>query len=123
MQEAIICLIIFAAEQIIKSETESEDQEQLTNELERIVAGGTDDNGNNDQSEHAIEPKYFINKNNRLRRNDSGTQLLATINGEAKLKINITKTSANTPPHNVNGSNGLGGNGCGMQLRAATNET
>ncbi|KAA6371467.1 MAG: hypothetical protein EZS28_033007 [Streblomastix strix] len=116
----LIGLITFAAQQVI--ETEKEDKEQLSRELERIVADGTDDNGDNDQSEHAIEPKHFTNGNNGLRKNDSGTQLQATVNGEANPEINITKTSANTPPHNVNGSDGLGGNGCGKQLQAATND-
>ncbi|KAA6381339.1 MAG: hypothetical protein EZS28_023131, partial [Streblomastix strix] len=120
--EAVIGLIIFAAEQIVQSETETEDQEQLTNELERIVADGTDDNGDNDQSEHAIESKHFTNGNDGLRENDSGTQLQATINGEANPEINITKTSANTPPHNVNGSDRLEGNGCETQFQATTNE-
>ncbi|KAA6388045.1 MAG: hypothetical protein EZS28_016434 [Streblomastix strix] len=59
--EAVTGLIIFATEQIVNSETESKDQEQFTNELERIVADGTDDNGDDDQSEHAIELKHFIN--------------------------------------------------------------
>ncbi|KAA6372225.1 MAG: hypothetical protein EZS28_032245, partial [Streblomastix strix] len=118
--EAEISLITFAAGQI--KETEREDQEQLAWELERIVADGTDDNEDNDQSEHAIEPKHFTNGNDGLRKNDYGTQLQATVNGEANPEINITKTSANTPPHNVNGSDGLGGNGCGTQLQAATNE-
>ncbi|KAA6362534.1 MAG: hypothetical protein EZS28_041937, partial [Streblomastix strix] len=120
--EAVIGIIIFATEQIVQSETESEDQEQLINDIERIVADGTDDNGDDDQSEHAIELKHFINENNGLRKNDSGTQLQATINGEANTEISITKTSANTPPHNVNGSDGLGGNGCETQLQAESNE-
>ncbi|KAA6366750.1 MAG: hypothetical protein EZS28_037721, partial [Streblomastix strix] len=55
-------------------------------------------------------------------KNDSGTQLQATVNGEANPEINITKISANTPPHNVNGSDGIGGNGCGTQLQAASNK-
>ncbi|KAA6359668.1 MAG: hypothetical protein EZS28_044806 [Streblomastix strix] len=101
---SVIGLIIFAAEQIVQSETESEDQEQLTNELERIIADGTDDNGDNDQSQHAIEPKHFTNEIDGLSENDSGTQLQATVNAEANPEINITKTSANTPPYNVNGS-------------------
>ncbi|KAA6361679.1 MAG: hypothetical protein EZS28_042794 [Streblomastix strix] len=79
--KAVIGLIIFAAEQIV--ETEREDQEQLTRELVRIVADGTDDNEDNDQSEHAIQPKHFTNGNDGLRKNDSGTQLQATVNGEA----------------------------------------
>ncbi|KAA6354773.1 MAG: hypothetical protein EZS28_049700, partial [Streblomastix strix] len=105
--KAVIGLITFAAQQILESETESEDQEQLTYKIERIAADGTDDNDDNDQSEHAIEPKHFTNGNDELRKNDSGTQLQATVNGEANPEINITKTSANTPPHNVNGSDGL----------------
>ncbi|KAA6363435.1 MAG: hypothetical protein EZS28_041037 [Streblomastix strix] len=117
---AVIGLITFAAEQII--ETEKEDKEQITRELERIVADGTDDNEDNDQSEHTIEPKLVTNGNDGLRKNDSGTQLQATINGEANPEINITKTSANTKLRNVNGSDGLGGNGCGTQLQAATND-
>ncbi|KAA6388118.1 MAG: hypothetical protein EZS28_016355 [Streblomastix strix] len=116
--QAIIGLITFATKQIVQSETESEDQKQLTNELERIVADGTYDNEDNDQSEHAIEPKHLTNGNDGLRKNDSGTQLQATVNGEANSEINITKTSANTPPHNVNGSYGLGGTGCRTQLNA-----
>ncbi|KAA6365688.1 MAG: hypothetical protein EZS28_038786, partial [Streblomastix strix] len=111
--EAVIGLITFAAQQIVESEIESGDQEQLTNKIERIVADGTDDNEDSDQSEHAIEPKHFTNGNDGLRKNDSGTQLQATVNGKANPEINITKTSANTPPHNVKGSDGLGGNGCG----------
>ncbi|KAA6364815.1 MAG: hypothetical protein EZS28_039657 [Streblomastix strix] len=118
--EAVIGLITFAAEQII--EPESQEQEQLTRELERIVADVTDENGDSDQSQHAIEPKHFTNGNDGLRKNDCGMQLQATVNGEANPEINITKTSANTPPHNVKGSDGLGGNGCGMQLQAATND-
>ncbi|KAA6354414.1 MAG: hypothetical protein EZS28_050059, partial [Streblomastix strix] len=74
------------------------------------------DNEDNDQSVHAIQPKHFTNGNDGLRKNGSGTQLQATVNGEANPEINITKTSANTPPHNVNGSDGLGGNGCAMDL-------
>ncbi|KAA6379917.1 MAG: putative reverse transcriptase, partial [Streblomastix strix] len=120
IHEAVIGLITFAAEQIV--ETEREDKEQLIRELERIVADGTDDNGDNDQSEHAIEPKHFTNGNDGLRQNDNGTQLQATVNGEANPEINITKTSANTPPHNVNGQDGLGGNGFGTRLQAATND-
>ncbi|KAA6369380.1 MAG: hypothetical protein EZS28_035092, partial [Streblomastix strix] len=103
--EAVIGLITYAEQQIVV--TENEDKEQLTRELERIVAYGTDDNEDNDQSEHAIEPKHVTNGNDGLRKNDSGTQLQATVNGEANPEINITKTSANTPPHNVNGSDGL----------------
>ncbi|KAA6394063.1 MAG: hypothetical protein EZS28_010409 [Streblomastix strix] len=119
---AVIGLIIFAAEQIIQSETESKDQQQLSNEFERIVTDGTDDNRDDDQSEHAIESKHFINKNDGLRKNDSGTQLKATVNGEANPEFNITKIPVNTPPYNVNGSDGLGENDCGKQLQAATNE-
>ncbi|KAA6367821.1 MAG: hypothetical protein EZS28_036651, partial [Streblomastix strix] len=78
--EAVIGLITFAAQQIVESETESEDQEQLTNQIERIVADGTDDNEDNDQSEHAIEPKHFTNGSDGLRKNDSGMQLQATVN-------------------------------------------
>ncbi|KAA6361069.1 MAG: hypothetical protein EZS28_043404 [Streblomastix strix] len=40
---SIIGLIMFAAQQIVQSKTDSECQEQLTNELERIVADGTED--------------------------------------------------------------------------------
>ncbi|KAA6335384.1 MAG: hypothetical protein EZS28_052973, partial [Streblomastix strix] len=76
--EAVMGLITFAAEQII--ETENEDKEQLTRELDRIVADGTDDNEDNDQSEHAIEPKHVTNGNYGLRKNDSGMQLQATVN-------------------------------------------
>ncbi|KAA6395589.1 MAG: hypothetical protein EZS28_008888 [Streblomastix strix] len=122
MPEAIKGLIIFATEQIVQSETESKDQEQLTNEFEKIVADETDDNGDDDQSEHAIEPKHFFNRNDGLRKKDRGTQLQATVNREANHKINNAKISTNTPHHNVNGSEGLGGNGCGTQLQAATNE-
>ncbi|KAA6316622.1 MAG: hypothetical protein EZS28_055234, partial [Streblomastix strix] len=111
MPEAIIGLIIFAAEQIVQSETESEGQEQLTNLIERIVADGTDDNEDNDQPEHAIEPKHFTNGNDGLRKNDSGTQLQATVNREANPEINFTKTYASTINYNQNGSDGLRGNG------------
>ncbi|KAA6386097.1 MAG: hypothetical protein EZS28_018378 [Streblomastix strix] len=41
----------------------AKNHEQLTNEQEKIVADGTDDNGDDDQSEHAIKPKLFINGN------------------------------------------------------------
>ncbi|KAA6382533.1 MAG: hypothetical protein EZS28_021943 [Streblomastix strix] len=85
-------------------------KKQLTNEQEIIVAVGTNDNEDNDQSEHTIKPKYFTNGNDGLRMNDSGTQLQATINGEANPKISIKQISTNNPPHNVNGSDGLGGN-------------
>ncbi|KAA6393226.1 MAG: hypothetical protein EZS28_011243, partial [Streblomastix strix] len=94
--QAVIGLIIFAAELTVQSETENKDQEQLTNELERIEADGSDGNGDDDQSEHAIEPKHFINGNDGLRKNDSGTLLQAIVNGEANPEINIAKTSANT---------------------------
>ncbi|KAA6397612.1 MAG: hypothetical protein EZS28_006863 [Streblomastix strix] len=57
--DEVRCLFILAAEQIIESETESKDQEQLMNELERIEADGTNDNGDDDQSEQVIEPKHF----------------------------------------------------------------
>ncbi|KAA6388976.1 MAG: hypothetical protein EZS28_015495, partial [Streblomastix strix] len=88
----------------------NEDQEQLTNKLERIVVDGTGNNGENDQSEHTIELKHFTNGNDGLRENDSGTQLQATVSGDPNPENNITKTSAKTPPHTVNGSDGLGGN-------------
>ncbi|KAA6402178.1 MAG: hypothetical protein EZS28_002288 [Streblomastix strix] len=120
--EAVIGLITFVAQQIVESDTESKDKVQLTNQIERIVVDGTDDNEDNDQSEHIIEPKHFTNGNDGLRKNDCGMQLQATVNGEANPEINITKISANTPPHNVDGSDGHGGNGCVMQLQAATNE-
>ncbi|KAA6374928.1 MAG: hypothetical protein EZS28_029547, partial [Streblomastix strix] len=120
--ETVIGLILFAAEQIVQSKTESKDQEQLTNELERVVADGTDDNGNNDQSEHAIEPKHLTNGYDVLRQNDSRTQLQATVNGEANLEINITKIFPTVPLQNVSGSDGLEKNGCGTQLHATTNE-
>ncbi|KAA6378605.1 MAG: hypothetical protein EZS28_025865, partial [Streblomastix strix] len=120
--EAVKGLIIFAAEQIVQSETETEDQEQLTNELERIVADRTDDNGDDDQFTHAIEPKHFTNGNDGLGENDCGRSYKTIVNGEANPEINITKISANTPPNNVNGSDRLGGNGCGTQLQAATKE-
>ncbi|KAA6394324.1 MAG: hypothetical protein EZS28_010150 [Streblomastix strix] len=113
MEWLVMSLIVFTAEQIVQSETEN--MRQLTRELERIVADGTDDNGNDDQSLHAIEPKHFTNGNDGLGKNDGGTQLHATVNGEANPKINIAKISANTPSHNVNGSDRLGGNGCGTQ--------
>ncbi|KAA6375616.1 MAG: hypothetical protein EZS28_028855, partial [Streblomastix strix] len=87
----LIGLIAFAAEQIVQSETESEDQEQLTNQIEKIVADRTDDNEDNNLSEHAIEPKHFTNGNDGLRKNDSGTQLQATVNGEANPEINTIK--------------------------------
>ncbi|KAA6382347.1 MAG: hypothetical protein EZS28_022127 [Streblomastix strix] len=120
--EAVIGLITFAAEQIVETESEDREQEQLTNRIEKTVADGTEDNGDNDQSEYAIEPKHFIKRNDGLRRNDSGMLLQATVNGEANPEINITKTSASTPPYNVNGSDELVGNGCGTQLQAATND-
>ncbi|KAA6367397.1 MAG: hypothetical protein EZS28_037075, partial [Streblomastix strix] len=120
--QAVIGLIVFAAEQIIQSETESKDQEQLKNRLEKIVADGINDNRDDDQSELAIEHKYFTNGNNGFRRNDCRMQSQATVNVEANPDINITKISASTPLHNVNGSYELGGNGCGTQLLAVTNE-
>ncbi|KAA6374798.1 MAG: hypothetical protein EZS28_029674, partial [Streblomastix strix] len=120
--EAVIGLFVFAAEQIIEQETESKDQEQLTYELKRIVAYEIDENEEEDQSENEIQSKYFTKGNDGLSKNDSGTQLQATVNGEANPEINIAKISANTQPHNVNGSEGLKGNGCGMHLQEATNE-
>ncbi|KAA6403177.1 MAG: hypothetical protein EZS28_001303 [Streblomastix strix] len=120
--EAVKGLIVFAAKQIIQSETDSNDQEQLTNELERVVADRIDDNEDEDQSMHVIEPKHLTNGNDGLRKNDSGTQLKATVNGEANPFINITKISANTPPHNVNGSDGLGGNGCQPSIIITTSK-
>ncbi|KAA6358663.1 MAG: hypothetical protein EZS28_045811, partial [Streblomastix strix] len=100
--EEVIDLIILAVKQIVQSETESKDHEQLKNELERIIDDGTDNNGNDEQSEHSIEPKHFINGNDGLRKNNSGTQLQATVKREANPEIEITKISVNTPPHNVN---------------------
>ncbi|KAA6397257.1 MAG: hypothetical protein EZS28_007211 [Streblomastix strix] len=38
------------------------------------------------------------------------------------LRLISQKTSANNPPHNLNGSDRFRGNGCGKQLQAATNE-
>ncbi|KAA6399970.1 MAG: hypothetical protein EZS28_004509 [Streblomastix strix] len=119
--EAIRGLIIFAAKQIVQSETQSKNQKQLSNKQEIIVAVGTNDNEDNDQSEHAIKPKNFTNGNDGLRKNDSGTQLQATVNGEAKPKISITQISTNTPPHNVFGSDRLVGNVTGS-LRTTLSE-
>ncbi|KAA6403505.1 MAG: hypothetical protein EZS28_000970 [Streblomastix strix] len=59
--ESVIGLIMVVAQQIFYSETEIKDQEQLTIELGRIVADGTEDNVDDYQSEHAIEPQHFIN--------------------------------------------------------------
>ncbi|KAA6369414.1 MAG: hypothetical protein EZS28_035058, partial [Streblomastix strix] len=64
---------------------------QLINQRQRSVTDGTDDNGDNDQSEYAIEPKHFTNGNDGLRKNDRRTQLQATVNGEANPEINIQK--------------------------------
>ncbi|KAA6363319.1 MAG: hypothetical protein EZS28_041154, partial [Streblomastix strix] len=109
--------------QILKQlKPETKDQEELTNEFERIVADGLDDNGGDNQSQHAIEPKHTTNGNDGLRKNDRRTQFQATVNGEANLEINITETTDSTSLRNANGSDGLGGNGCGTQLQAATNE-
>ncbi|KAA6393735.1 MAG: hypothetical protein EZS28_010738 [Streblomastix strix] len=105
--DAAIRLIEFAVEEIIELETESKDEDQLTNEQERIIAEGTDDNGDEEQSELAIEPKELINGNDGLKKNKSGTQLQATGNGETNLEINITKISANPPRYNINGSDVL----------------
>ncbi|KAA6381251.1 MAG: hypothetical protein EZS28_023220 [Streblomastix strix] len=118
---SVIVLIIFATEQII--ETEKEDKEQLIRELERIVADRTEDNGDDNQSEHTFEPKYFNNRNDGFRSNESCTQLQTTVKGEANYWINITKSSASTPPHYENGSDGFGASSCGTQLQAATNES
>ncbi|KAA6356591.1 MAG: hypothetical protein EZS28_047882, partial [Streblomastix strix] len=121
--EVIIGIIVFAAKQIIQQfEKEGKDHEKLTNELEGIVAQGIDDNRDKNLLKYAIEPKHFTNGNDRLRKNDSGTQLQASVNDEANPEINVTKISANTPPLNVNGSDGLLGNGCGTQSQAVTNE-
>ncbi|KAA6389904.1 MAG: hypothetical protein EZS28_014566 [Streblomastix strix] len=101
-------LIIFIAEQIIEQlETQREDQEQLTNKLEKTVTEGLNDNGEEDQSEHAIEPKHITNRNEGFRRNNSGTQFRDTVNGEANTEINITKISTNTQLHNENESKRL----------------
>ncbi|KAA6395624.1 MAG: hypothetical protein EZS28_008848 [Streblomastix strix] len=103
-------------------ESGSKDHDQLTNELGKIVGNGTDGKVNENQYEHAIKPKHFIIGNDGLRQKDSKTQLHATVNGEANPEINIIKISANTPPHNVNGSDGLGRNGCEIQQQAPTKE-
>ncbi|KAA6386469.1 MAG: hypothetical protein EZS28_018002 [Streblomastix strix] len=122
LQNAVIGLIAFTAEQIVQSETESKDQEQLTNELERIVAVGTYDNREEVQSELAIKFKRFINGNDGHRKNVYGKLLKVSINREANLQINITKISANILLLNVNRSDRFGGNGYGTQLQAAANE-
>ncbi|KAA6396524.1 MAG: hypothetical protein EZS28_007946, partial [Streblomastix strix] len=62
----------------------------------RTNSDGTDDNGDNDQSENAIEPKHFIIGIDGLRRNDNRMQLQANINGEANPEINISKISDST---------------------------
>ncbi|KAA6395063.1 MAG: hypothetical protein EZS28_009409 [Streblomastix strix] len=94
-----------------QSLTQSKDQESLTNEQEIIVADGTNDNGDDDQSENAIEPNHFINGNDGFRKNDRGTQLQATVNKEANPEKNIAKISASNLLLNVCESEGLGGNG------------
>ncbi|KAA6361274.1 MAG: hypothetical protein EZS28_043198, partial [Streblomastix strix] len=109
MPKEVTYLIVFAADSIIESETESKNHVQFTNVLEKIVADGTDDNGYDDQSEHAIQSMHFTNGNNGLRKIDSGTQLQATVNGEANYKINITKISASSPLHNLDRYDGLRG--------------
>ncbi|KAA6382602.1 MAG: hypothetical protein EZS28_021870 [Streblomastix strix] len=119
ISETTIGLILYAVEIIIEqSEAESQNQEKLTNDLERIEVDGSDVNGNEEQTVNAIEPKHFINGNDRFKRNDSGTQLHATVNGEANPKINITKTPASTTFHNVNRTDGLGRNSYDTKLQA-----
>ncbi|KAA6377237.1 MAG: hypothetical protein EZS28_027239, partial [Streblomastix strix] len=122
MPKVVKDLIVFAADSIIESETESKNHVQFTNVLEKIVADGTDDNGDDDQSEHAIQSMHFTNGNNGLRKIDSGTQLQATVKGEANSKINITKISASSPLHNLDRYDGLRGNGCVTKQRALSNE-
>ncbi|KAA6368829.1 MAG: hypothetical protein EZS28_035645 [Streblomastix strix] len=75
MPKVVTDLIEFAADSIIESETESKNHVQFTNVLEKIVADGTNDNGDDDQSEHAIQSMHLTNGNNGLRKIDSGTQL------------------------------------------------
>ncbi|KAA6398751.1 MAG: hypothetical protein EZS28_005724 [Streblomastix strix] len=90
--KTIVDFITYVVEQIIEQlETDDKDQEDLTNELERIVADGFDDYGDEDQSEHRNDPKHFINRNDGLRRSDSRTQVQAIISLEANSLINITK--------------------------------
>ncbi|KAA6365794.1 MAG: hypothetical protein EZS28_038676, partial [Streblomastix strix] len=67
---------------------ENKDQEELTKELNRIVADRSNDNGDEDQSEHTIEPQHFTNENDGLRKNDIETQLRSIVNGESNLEIN-----------------------------------
>ncbi|KAA6399342.1 MAG: hypothetical protein EZS28_005128 [Streblomastix strix] len=86
-------------------------QEKLTIEVEKITANGTDNNGDDDQSEHAIEQNHFTNGNDGFREIDSGMQFQATVDREANPEIIISNSSANTPPNNVNRSDGLGGKG------------
>ncbi|KAA6395500.1 MAG: hypothetical protein EZS28_008974 [Streblomastix strix] len=106
-----ICLIILAAEKIVQSQADNSDQEQLANELEKIVSDGTDDNGDGDLSEHGIEIKHFSNGTDGLRQKKSRTQLQTIVDSEANLEINITIISANTLPHHINEQDELGGNG------------
>ncbi|KAA6364504.1 MAG: hypothetical protein EZS28_039969, partial [Streblomastix strix] len=85
--EAVLGSIVFAAEQNVEYfDTERKDEQQLMYELERFVVDRTDDNRNEDQSEHAIEPMHFTNGNYGLRRKDRATQLQVTIIVESKYK-------------------------------------
>ncbi|KAA6364154.1 MAG: hypothetical protein EZS28_040319 [Streblomastix strix] len=92
------------------------------NELEIIIADGSDDNGDEDQSEHAIESMNFTNGNDGLRENDSGKQLEVTVNRETNPDINITKISANIQLHNASRLDGFGENSQRTLLQAETNE-
>ncbi|KAA6385681.1 MAG: hypothetical protein EZS28_018794 [Streblomastix strix] len=118
--EAIIYLIRFALEQIVEQfEKDFKDYQIAVGKIEQIDADRIDDSVDNDQSE--IEIVYVTDEDNGLRKNVYGTQFKVVVNGEANPDINITKISINTSFHNVNGPDGLGGNGRGTQLRATIN--
>ncbi|KAA6367433.1 MAG: hypothetical protein EZS28_037039 [Streblomastix strix] len=59
------CDQIHALEMNIQKE-ENKDNDQLTNKLERIISDGTEDNGDEDQSEHTIESMHFTKGNDGL---------------------------------------------------------
>ncbi|KAA6389535.1 MAG: hypothetical protein EZS28_014937 [Streblomastix strix] len=88
--------------------------------IDQIASDGTEENICSDQSEITIV--YITNENDGLGKIVYRTQFKAAVNCEANPEISHTKISIYTSFHNVNGPDGLGGNGCGTQLKAITND-
>ncbi|KAA6374017.1 MAG: hypothetical protein EZS28_030457 [Streblomastix strix] len=99
-----------------------ENQNKLTNEIERTDNDQIDGIIRKGKCVHTTKSKHYTNGNYKLGINDDGMLLQATVNGDANPEVFDIKTSAKTSFNSLNGIDGLGESGSRAQIHAETNE-